>query len=123
MLQLSFSLQEKLFAMPPAQFLALDVAGQIASLQAGESRETGHTKCLTYATLLKETAALYEFRGRDDFAFGARQLALEVALTVALDQPVSSKAADELVDELLGSLAVHELHPPVKALLEEYGRL
>ncbi|HET7536364.1 MAG TPA: hypothetical protein VFJ90_07915 [Candidatus Didemnitutus sp.] len=123
MLQLSFNLQEKLFGRPPVEFLRLAVPDQVAALMAGESKSAGHEKCLTYARLLKETAALYEFRGRDDLAFGARQLGLHVALTVGLDHPEQSESVHALVDELLPTKALDELHPPVKALLEEYAKL
>jgi len=122
MLQLSFSLQEKLFARPPADFLRLEVTEQVAALMTGESKAAGHEKCLTYAALLKETATLYEFRGRDDLAFGARQLGMHVALLVGLDQPEKPEAVRALVDELLPTKSLDDLHPPVKALLEQYVR-
>jgi hypothetical protein len=122
MLQLSFNLQEKLFGRPPIEFLAMDVGNQVATLMAGESKAAGHEKCLTYASLLKETATLYEFRGRDDLAFGARQLGLHVALTIALDHPDQPERVRALVDELLPTQALDELHPPVKALLEQYAQ-
>src|SRR4051812_24386773 len=99
-LQLAFNLQEKLFPVPPSEFLRLDVSEQIIALSAGESKATGHEKCLTYAELLKETAQLYQFRGRDDLAGGARQLALHVALSIALDQPAEPARSHALVDEL-----------------------
>lgn len=123
MLQLSFSVQEKLFGRPPAEFLRLEVSEQVAALMAGESKSAGHEKCLTYAALLQETAALYEFRGRDDLAFGARQLGLHVALTIATDQPEKPEAVRALIDELLPTKMLDDLHPPVKALLEEYLKL
>ncbi len=115
-LQLAFNLQEKLFARPPTEFLRLDVTEQIAALRAEEPPAVGHEKCLTYATLLRETASLYELRGRDDLALGARQLALHVALAVALDQSPPA-AAGALVRELLATLDPETLHPPVRELL------
>ncbi len=122
MLQLSFSLQEKLFARPPAEFLQLEVNDQISALMAGESRPVGQEKCLTYARLLADTAALYQFRGRDDLAFGARQLALHVALLVAWDGADVPMAAQALVDELKNLLAGSDLHPPVRELLERFDQ-
>jgi hypothetical protein len=122
MLQLSFSLQEKLFAMPPADFLQLDVSEQIAALKKNEPDDAGREKCLTYATLLKETAALYEFRSRDDLAFGARQLALHVALATVLNPPKTDDTTHALLEELQASVAGHALHPPVQELLDEYQR-
>ncbi|WP_438482206.1 hypothetical protein [Oleiharenicola lentus] len=121
MLQLSFSLQEKLFNMPPSEFLQKEVSEQVASLKAGESVAAGREKCLTYASLLKETAALYENRGHDDFATGARQLALHVTLSVALENP-SDVVADKLVGDLLAKLDPLQLHPPVRELLEQFNQ-
>ena len=74
-LQLSLHLQEKLFPLPAPEFLGLPVDEQIAALRRGESPATGRDKCLAYARLLRETASIYEFRGRPDLAAGARQLA------------------------------------------------
>lgn len=98
-------LQEKNFGMPAAKFLALTTDGQIAALRRDESRKTGQARCLTYADILKTTAELYEYRGRDDLALGARQLALDVALSVTQEQPNDLPAAQTLVDELRAVLA------------------
>ena len=122
-LQLAFNLQEKLFPVPPTEFLRLEVSEQIAALSAGESKTTGHEKCLTYAELLKETAQLYAFRGRDDLAAGARQLALHVALSIALDRPAAPEPSHALVDELSRLVEPASLHPPVMELLDAYQRL
>lgn len=119
-LQLAFNLQEKLFPVPPAEFLRLEVAAQIAALQAGESRPDGRAKCLTYAQLLQGTATLYDYRGRADLAAGARQLALHVALSVALDGDDPGAAAAALVDELAPLLDPEQLHPPVRELLGRF---
>ena len=113
-------LQEKLFARPPAEFLRLDVADQMAALRAGEAPATGDEKCLTYATLLRETAQLYAWQGREELAFGARQLALQVALGVALPQVPASGPADALVRELTAALGANELHPPLPEQLDDY---
>ncbi|MES1167721.1 MAG: hypothetical protein ABUL61_00990, partial [Oleiharenicola lentus] len=116
-LQLSFNLQEKLFAQPAAEFLQQPVDGQIASLMAGESKVTGHAKCLTYVELLQQTARLYQFRDRSDLATGARQLALQVALHVALAEPADPAAVRLLVTELLAAVDPLDLLPPVRELL------
>jgi len=121
-LQLSFHLQEKLFPVPPTEFLRLDVTGQIAALAAGESKATGQEKASNYARLLKETATLYGLRGRDDLAAGAGQLALQVALSVALDQPAEPGPLRELIDQLRAGLDRETLHAPVLELLEAYQR-
>jgi hypothetical protein len=122
MLQLSFSLQEKLFARPPAEFLQLEVNEQISALMAGESHTAGQEKCLTYGKLLADTATLYQFRGRDDLAFGARQLALHVILLVVLDGADVPTAARTLVDELKNLLIGSDLHPPVRELLGRFDQ-
>jgi hypothetical protein len=122
MLQLAFSLQEKLFGMPPAEFLTKEVSEQINALQVGESAASGREKCLTYAQLLKETAALYDFRGRGDLAAGARQLALHVVLIVALQAP-DNAAARDLAETLIAKLDLSGLHAPVRELLDEFRAL
>jgi len=122
-LQLAFHLQEKLFPLPPTEFLQLEVAQQIEALMSGTSKSDGHERCLTYVQLLKETATLYQLRGRDDLAAGARQLALHVALSVALDEPTTPDAVGALVDELNAAVDRDSLHPPVLELLEAYRQL
>ena len=77
----------------------------------------GQDKCLTYARLLRETASLYEFRGRADLAAGARQLALQVALDAALAVPADA-GATALVESLLPLVEPDRLHPPVRERLE-----
>lgn len=121
-IQLAMHLQEKLFARPAAEFLRLEVSEQIAALKLGESKEAGHAKCLAYATLLKETATLYQIRNQDDLAAGARQLALHVVLSVAVDQPVGDTSVNLLLAELTASLGQTELHPPVRELQEKFDQ-
>jgi len=118
-LQLSLSLQEKIFPLPASEFLRLPVDGQIAALRAGESPGTARDKCLTYARLLEQTASLYEFRGRPELAAGARQLALHVALNLAVGGPADD-AATGLVTRLLEHLEPLDLHPPVRELLDAF---
>lgn len=119
-LQLAFNLQEKLFPLPPAEFLQLEAAAQVAALQAGESPADGRAKCLTYAQLLQGTATLYDYRGRADLAAGARQLALHVGLSLALDGAERNAAADALVDHLIPLVDPDQLHPPVRELLDRF---
>ena len=119
-LMTALNLQEKLFGMPPAEFLRRDAIDQVAALAANESPEAAREKCLTYATLLRETASLYQLRGQNHLATGARQLALNIALLTALEQP--SPAADSLVVELSARLAGTPLHAPVQALQDEFAR-
>lgn len=121
-LQLVIHLQEKLFPLPPAEFLQLDVDAQVAALQHGESPARGLEKGLLYAELLQNMGSLYAFRGRPELATGARQLALYVALLLALERtPESAVAARDMVEKLVPLLDPAELHPPVRELLARFG--
>lgn len=115
-LLLAFHLQEKLFPVPPAEFLRLDLADQIAALRRKESPAAAHDKILTYAALLTETAGLYELKGRGDLADGSRQMALYAALCAALEDR-GSEAATDLIEKLSGQLDPEQLHAPVAELL------
>lgn len=117
-LQLALSLQEKLFPLPAAEFLVLDADEQVNRLLANETPTAGREKCETYAALLRETAFLYELRGRDDLATGARQLALHIVLLTATEPP--DAATRQLVLKLTNDLAGEPLHAPVAALLAEF---
>lgn len=119
-LQLAMHLQEKLFAMPAAQFLQQPVDAQMASLLAGESKAAGQAKCLAYAELLREMARIYQYRDLPDLVAGARQLALQVALHTALDEPADPDSVRTLVTELLAAIEPQELLPPTRELLDEY---
>jgi len=119
-LLLALHLQEKNFGLPAAQFLALPADEQVAALGKGESQFTRHERCLTYATLLRDTAELYAFRGNTDLALGARQLALYIALRVSLDQPADQPTGASLVRELLLVLDGADLPPPTQELLEQF---
>ncbi|HWA28194.1 MAG TPA: hypothetical protein VG734_21260 [Lacunisphaera sp.] len=119
-LLLALHLQEKNFGMPAAQFLALPAAEQIATLRQGETRAAGDERCLTYVSLLRDTAELYAFRGKSDHALGARQLALHVALAIALDHAADPAAVARLVQELLHLLDGADLPPPTWELLERF---
>lgn len=118
-LLLSFHLQEKLFPLPPVEFLRLDMSGQIAALRRNEPASAAREKCLAYASLLAETASLYEFKGREELASGARQLALYAALCIALENR-TDPVADELISRLLASLDGADLHPPTRELLDQF---
>jgi hypothetical protein len=118
-LLLSFHLQEKLFPLPPTEFLRLDLPDQIAALCRNETPKVAHEKCVAYATLLAETAALYDYKARGDLADGARQMALYAVLHAALEKR-DDPAAAGLIDKLTGQLDPETLHAPVAALLAEY---
>ena len=119
-LLLALHLQEKNFGMPAAKFLGLSADEQLAALQAGEGKGTGHERCLTYATLLQQTAELYAYRGSSDLALGARLLALYVALSIALEQPADAPSGRALVRELLFALDGADLPPPTRELLDQF---
>jgi len=116
-LLLALHLQEKLFPLPPAEFLQLELAEQIALVRRNESPAGGNARCVAYAALLAETARLYEHKGLPDFAAGARQMGLYAALSAVLDDPAQTEAS-LLARDLLAQLDVKTLHPPVIALLE-----
>jgi hypothetical protein len=120
-LLLAFHLQEKLFPLPPAEFLRLELSAQVEALRARESPAAGRENCLAYARLLAETAALYDLKGRNDLADGARQMALYAALCVALDGDADA-AVDDLMDNLLVRLDPENFHAPVAELLADYRR-
>jgi hypothetical protein len=120
-LLLALHLQEKNFGVPAAEFLRLSADEQIASLKRSESKLAGQERCLTYATLLRDTAELYAYRGNTDLALGARQLALHVALTVALDQAGGASTGRTMVHDLVVALEGAELPPPTRELLERLG--
>lgn len=120
-LLLSFHLQEKLFPLPPAEFLALDLAAQIEALRRNESPAAAREKCLTYAGLLAETAGLYELKAREDLADGARQMALYAALCSALEDG-ADETTKELIRDLGEKLDPDDLHAPVRELLAEFRK-
>jgi hypothetical protein len=114
----SFALQERLMPRPPAEFLQLDAVGQFEALRRGLPAAAAAERCLTYAELLVHTGTLYDLRGREDLATGARQLALHLAALAAVelgDGPARATAA-----QIRALVPDDALHPPVRALL---GRL
>lgn len=113
-------LQEKNFGRPAAEFLALSADEQFEALRNSESPSTGHARCVTYVTLLRETAELYAWRGSSDLALGARRLAMHLALRVALDEPADASAGRDLVRSLQIILDGANLPPPTQELLEQF---
>jgi len=122
-LLLAMHLQEKNFGKPAAEFLLLSADDQVAALKSGASKSAGHERCLTYATILKDTAALYDFRHSEDLALGARHLALHVALSVALDQPGDPMFVRTLVGDLRRAFGDAPLHAPTRELLARFEQL
>jgi len=119
-LRLALGMQEKLFPLPVADFLSLEVSEQLTALQAGLSPSDGRQRGLLYAELLQTTATLYDYRGRPDLAQGARQLALHIALHLSLSQPQGLPAAAAMIRTLRPLLEPAELHPPVNELLQQF---
>lgn len=117
-LQLAFNLQERLFPVPVAEFLDLTALEQFHALAHHALPDDANERCLTYVELLVHTATIYELRGRDDLANGARQLALHLALLTAQRYP--SSEAGRIVGLLRGMLEPNELHAPVRQLLKEF---
>jgi hypothetical protein len=122
-LLLAMHLQEKNFGRPAAEFLSLPADEQFATLCQGESKANGHSRCLTFITLLRDTAELYAYRGSSDLALGARQLALYLALRVALNEPSDGAAAQASVRSLHLLLDGADLHPPTQELLDQFDQL
>ncbi len=121
-LQLALDLQERNFGMPASRFLALSADEQFATLTAGLAKDAGHTRCLVYVALLRETAELYAWRDASHLAVGARQLALYIAVRVALDQPADPTEARGQIRDLRRFLDGAPLYPPTQDLLEQFDR-
>ncbi|MDP2138813.1 MAG: hypothetical protein Q8J74_13265 [Candidatus Didemnitutus sp.] len=117
-LQLALNLQERLFPVPVAEFLELTALDQLHALTQHALPDDANERCLTYIELLVHTATIYELRGRDDLAHGARQLAVHLALLTVQHFP--SPEARRVVGLLRGMLAPAELHAPVRQLLESF---
>lgn len=117
-LQLALGLQEKLFPLPPSEFLALDALEQFKRLSSGLPRDAAAEKIQTYVELLVHAASLYELKDRPELALGARQLALHQALLGALE--LEDETADATILLLLRSLAGEHLHAPVRDLVMRF---
>lgn len=113
--------QEKLFARPAHEFIPLPLDDQLQLLSAGETADNARAKRLGYAALLREAAAVYAARDRDELAVSANQLALNVMLTVALDQPAENDALLPEIRALLAQIPAERLYDPVKELLAKLG--
>ena len=111
----AFALQERLLPLPAAEFLRLDAAGQFAALARGRPADAAAERCLAYAELLVHTATLYDLRGRDDLATGARQLALHLAALAAVE--LGDGPARTTARQIRGLVPEESLHPPVRELL------
>lgn len=111
--------QEKLFGRPAAAFASFDIAEQLRLLSIDETPENARTKCLAYASTLKEAGLIYQAHGKAMPAASAFQLALFVTLTVATDPRTPAKDLDPKIVQLLGLVEEDELYGPVAELLKK----
>lgn len=118
------SAQEKLFARPAPEFMALDLDEQLRLLRIDEAPDTAREKCLGYATLLREAGLVYEARDKPELAASAFQSALYIVLTLAVEtnRAASDETAANIAD-LLDRVPAEQLHPPVKELLSQLAAL
>lgn len=115
--------QEKLFARPANEFVTLPLDEQMRLLAVGESAENARAKRIGYAALLREAAAVYRMRDREDLAVSAHQLALHVMLTVAVEQPAEAEELIPGIRALLAEVPAEQLYEPVKELLAKVGEV
>ncbi len=109
--------QERLFARPAAEFMALPFADQLRLLTFGETAETGRAKCLAYSEILEQAGLVYRAKGQEAYAAGAFELSLCVVLNAVLGSSAAAAAARPAIDRLLKLLPPDSLHPPVRELL------
>jgi hypothetical protein len=112
--------QERLFARPAEQFMALPVAEQVRLLAVDESAANARDKCVAYATLLAVAGHIYQARDQPALAHGAYQLASHVIL-MALQQfsPPASLDDRARITELVGQLPPDDLNAEVRTWLIE----
>lgn len=115
--------QEKLFARPTPEYANLSLDEQLRLLTVGESAASARTKCLGYASLLREAGLIYEARGQPGLAVSAFQLALQVTLTVAVNAGTTEDETAASIQDLLPRIPAEQLYPPVKELLEKHAEL
>ena len=104
--------QERLFARPAEQFMALPVEQQVHLLAVDEPAATAREKCLAYATLVIEAGQIYQAKTQSALAHGAYQLAMQVIL-LAPREPLSAGDHARLA-ALLGQIPPAELLPELK---------
>jgi hypothetical protein len=110
--------QERLFARPAEQFMALPVEDQVRLLAMDESTANARDKCVAYAALLAVAGHIYQARAQPALAHGAYQLASHVTL-LALRQfsPPESSAERARIAALLGQLPPDDLTADAKTWL------
>ncbi len=111
--------RERLFGRPSPEFAKLPVDDQLAMLAKGERPDIARAKCVTYATILKEAAFIYQVQAEPALASSAFQLALYIQLQVAVQSPDDYGELREGIDDLVRRLDPETLYPPVKLLLSQ----
>lgn len=109
--------QQRLFHLPPEQFLGLSMDEQVDRLTRAESPAHAVEKVATYAATLNEAARVYEATNRDDMAAASRQLALGVLLTAAQRWPEQRAQVADEITRLRATIADDSLNPPVREML------
>lgn len=112
--------QQRLFQVPPAQFLGLPLDQQMDLLGRAEAPAHAVEKAATYAATLIEAARVYDATHRDDLAASSRQLALAGLLTAAQRWPGQRDQLAAEVAQLRTALPAESLHPPVRELLRTW---
>lgn len=115
--------QQRLFQVPPAEFLGLSLDQQVEHLGRAESPAHAVEKVATYAATLVEAARVYDATHRADLAAGSRQLALAVLLTAAQHWPEQHGQFAADVEHLRSTLPDESLNPPVRELLRAWDDL
>lgn len=112
--------QQRLFNVPPAQFLGLSLDEQIDLLTRAESPAHAVEKVATYAATLHEAARVYDTMSRDDMAVSSRQLALGALLTAAQRWPDQRNQVADEIAQLRAMLPDDSLNPPVQEMVRTW---
>jgi hypothetical protein len=111
--------QQRLFARPIDQFMAMSIEEQVRLLALDETAPHAREKCLAYANLLTEAADTYEAKDQAALAHGAHQLALQVILLAVSRFPPADSAPDRVrIQALLDRLPAGELNAEVSGRLQ-----
>lgn len=112
--------QQRLFNVPPAQFLGLSLAEQVDLLTRAESPMHAVEKVATYAATLNEAARVYDTINRDDMAVSSRQLALGALLTAAQRWPDQRDDVADEIARLRAVLSDDSLNPVVLEMVRAW---
>lgn len=115
-LQEALNLQVRLFPLPVEQFLALDAPSQFERLAASSPDPAEQVN--SFVELLVHTATLYDLKGLDDLARGARQHALHLALLAALQ--LGSDDSAQFARAIRRGVNEAECQPPLQDLWRRF---